>query len=492
MLHFPKYQKHEVKMFKDLTNSQEILKAIEILEYKNPTDVQSKVIPLIKLGEDLIVKSQTGSGKTAAFLIPIIENISWDNKSPSVLVLVPTRELAMQVKEDAMNLGRFKRIRAAALFGKQPFKYQITELRQLNHILVGTPGRVLDHIKRDNLDIGSINTLVIDEADELFNMGFMEDMNKIIRKINKKRQTLMFSATIPDEVKSLIQNTMYKPQMIDIIPSYNVLDNVDAKAYILDSVDKRKALHRVLLLEMAQSGVIFCSKKETVDSIYEFLKEKSYSVMRIHGGLEQEERFENMKKFKKGGFRYLVATDVVARGIDIDRLEVIINYDIPMEKEAYIHRMGRTARAGNKGKAITFVTRNELDFLSGIEYFIGRDIQKQDFVFEEIDTIELKEKKKILKENPHKKILKSEKLNLEIMKLYIGGGRDKKLRKVDLVGTILKINGIEMKDVGIITILDSISYVDILNGKGEIVLSALQNMTIKGKKVKIQKAKVIE
>ncbi|MCZ2257821.1 DEAD/DEAH box helicase [Sporosarcina sp. G11-34] len=469
--------------------SSEIIQALDGLGYTEPTEVQEKVMADALGRKDLVVKSQTGSGKTAAFGIPICEMVEWEENKPQALILTPTRELADQVKEDITNIGRFKRIKAVAVYGKQPFAYQKADLKQKCHVVVGTPGRVMDHIERGTLVLDRITYLVLDEADEMLNMGFISQVEKIINHLPKNRTTMLFSATLPDMVKKLSQKYMNEPKNIVIDSDVTITDNIDHSLFIVSEQRKLELLRNVTVVENPDSCIIFCRTKDLVDRVTDELEKFHYTVDKLHGGMMQDDRFAVMDEFKRGEFRYLVATDVAARGIDIENITHVINYDIPLENESYVHRVGRTGRAGNKGMAISFVTPNEDRFLAEIETFIGfniprRDMPSQQLVAEAIDAFTEK-----LEKLPKLKKDKSENLNKDILKLYFNGGKKKKLRAFDFVGTITSIPGIEAEDIGIIKIQDTVTYIDILNGKGPLVLQEMKTKTVKGKLLKVHKAK---
>lgn len=476
------------KSFKDYKLSNEIVMALDGLEYEQPTEVQSKVIPLALAKTDLVVKSQTGSGKTASYGIPICEAIDWLENKPQALVLTPTRELAVQVKEDFTNIGRLKRIKATAVYGKQPIAYQKTELKQKTHVVVGTPGRMLDHIERGTLVLDKIRYLVIDEADEMLNMGFIEQVEAIIKQVPQNRVTMLFSATLPEKVKDLALKYMKTPTDVEIQATGLTTDKIEHSLYVVEENHKLSMLRNVTVVENPDSCIIFCRTKDRVDTLCEQLTNLGYSCDKIHGGMNQDARLEVMNDFKRGDFRYLIATDVAARGIDIDNITHVINYDLPLEKESYVHRTGRTGRAGLKGKAITFTTSFEDRFLSEIEEYIGFKIPHNVAPTEE----EISHKKSVFEAKmnvePKMKKAKSEKLNKQIMKLYFNGGKRKKIRAVDFVGTIAKINGVTVEDIGIITITETFSYVEILNNKGSYVLKNMKNTTIKGKQLKVYEA----
>lgn len=474
--------------FKSLNISEEILKSLELLGYKHPSEVQAQVIPLALEDKDIIVKSQTGSGKTGAFAIPICEKIELEQNKPQVLVLTPTRELAIQVKEDINNIGRFKRIRSVAVFGKQPISEQTRQLKQRIHVIVGTPGRTLDHIERKNIDLSDVKYLIIDEADEMLNMGFIEQVETVINALPKDRITMLFSATMPEEIERLCHNYMINPINIEINPESLTAEKIHQVYYEVENNKKFNLLNKLIYTERPDSCIIFCSTKDNVDSLVQRMQSRNYSCNKLHGGMLQKDRIDTIQKFKRGEFSFLVATDVAARGIDVENITHIINYDIPMEKESYVHRIGRTARAGKQGSAITFVTPSEYRFLRDIEDYIDLNIDKGEVPSEEV----IEEGKNIFNKNAkNKKTLKgnkSDKLNKEIMKLYINAGKKKKIRAGDIVGAITSINGVTAENIGIIDIQDNFSYIDILDGKGKLVLDALQQTTIKGKNVRVQKA----
>lgn len=476
------------RSFDEYNLGDEIKRALALLKYETPTEVQGEVIPRALENQDLVVKSQTGSGKTAAFGIPVCEMIEWDEKKPQALILTPTRELAVQVREDLTNIGRFKRLKAVAVYGKEPFAKQKEELTQKTHIVVGTPGRVMDHIDRETLILDQIHYLIIDEADEMLSRGFIDEVEAILTKLPSNRITMVFSATLPKDVENLCHKYMENPINIQIASAGITTSTVEHNVIEVKEEEKLSLLKNVTVVENPDSCIIFCRTKEHVNTVFAELEESNYSCEKLHGGLEQEDRFAVMDGFKMGNFRYLVATDVAARGIDVDNVTLVINYDVPMEKESYVHRTGRTGRAGNKGKAITFATPYEGKFLKAIERYIGFEIPvkeapTQQEVAREKNAFEEKVSgRRVVKNN------KTARINKDIMKLHFNAGKKKKLRALDFVGTIAKLPGITADDIGIITIQDNLSYVDILNGKGSLVLQAMEETTIKGKKLKVSKA----
>lgn len=475
------------KHFTDYQLSESIVRALNSLGYETPTEVQQEVIPVALEKRDLVVKSQTGSGKTAAYGIPLCELVDWNENKPQALILTPTRELALQVNEDITNIGRFKRIKATPLFGKHPFHIQKAELKQRTHMVVGTPGRVLDHMERGSLSLERIAYLVIDEADEMLNLGFIEQVQSIIQRLPRDRVTMLFSATFPEDVANLAHKYMNHPAHIEIQASGITTATIEHELIQVMETRKLALLQDLLIVESPESCIVFCRTQEHVDNLFRSLADLGYPCDRIHGGMEQEERFEVMNAFRRGQFRYLIATDVAARGIDITNITHVINYDIPLEKESYVHRTGRTGRAGKTGKAITFVTPRDDRRLADIEEYIGFPIP----VVKAPSKEEVDHRREAfghkLRIQPELKKDKREQLNKQIMKLNFNGGKKKKLRAVDFVGTIAKLEGVTADDIGIITIHDFVTDVEILNGKGPLVLEMMQNTTVKGKLLKVRK-----
>lgn len=471
--------------FKEFKLDEKILRAIEQLGYTEPTEVQQKVIPVVLEKKDVLVKSKTGSGKTASFATPLCELVDWEENKPQALVLTPTRELAVQVQEDITNIGRYKRIKGLALYGKSPFARQKLALKQKTHIIVGTPGRVLDHIEKGTLDVSKVEYLVIDEADEMLNMGFLEQVESIIKLLPKTRTTMLFSATLSDQIKKLSTKYMKQAVSIEIDASEENAPNIEHVKYVVVEDLKLSLLEKLTIVENPDSCIIFCRTKERVEQLVDVLDEKGYTADKIHGGMMQEDRFEVMDDFRKGEFRYLIATDVAARGIDIDDITHVIHYDVPLEQESYVHRTGRTGRAGRSGKSIMLATPFEDKFVREIESFIGFEIPTaaeptKEEVIKGRAAFDVK-----MQEQPEIKKSKGEQLNANITKLYFNGGKKKKIRAVDFVGTIAKIEGVTADDIGIITIQDTVSYVEILNGKGPLVLKKMRNTTVKGKLLKV-------
>lgn len=365
--------------FKDYKLSKEILRAIDMLNYKSPTNVQEKVLPIALENKDILVKSQTGSGKTASFAIPVCELVDWNENKPQALILTPTRELAIQVKEDVFNIGRYKRIKVPALYGKSSFKQQEKELKQKTHVVVGTPGRTIDHINQGSFDTSNIKYLVLDEADEMLNMGFIDDLEEIVKSLKSERQTLLFSATMPDQIKKLAKNYM-KPDTKHIVIKKNSLTVSKIAQYYFEIKhrDRFETLCRVIDLDEPNAAIIFCKTKKGVDEVVESMQARGYVVEGMHGDMTQKHRSLTLKKFKEGNLDFLVATDVAARGIDVEGVTHVINYDLPQDIESYVHRIGRTGRANREGIAYSLVTPKEYMFLKQIQRHTKSVIHRKD------------------------------------------------------------------------------------------------------------------
>lgn len=474
--------------FSSFSLSDDIQKALCVLDYKIPTEVQERVIPQALEKKDLIVKAKTGSGKTAAYAIPICEMIDWLENKPQALILTPTRELAVQVKEDFTNIGRFKRIKATAIYGGHPISIEKTELKQKTHVAVGTPGRVMDHIRKGTLPLSQISCLVIDEADRMLDMGFIDQVEEIIKELPKDRVTMLFSATMPQKIKELSLSEHKAPVQIDIHEDSNGAADIDHSLFLTSEEEKFELLTDITIMENPDSCIIFCSTKDRVDLVWERLKQMNYHPQKLHGGMEQADRISAIKRFKRGQYRYLVATDVAARGIDVDDISLVINYDIPLEAETYVHRTGRTGRAGRKGKAVSLATSSQARFVQQIEEFIGFPIRERtEYEKAEVSQAKLNFDKK-LKAAPEIKQLKSDQLNKGIMKLRFNGGKKKKLRATNFVGVLSNLENMSAEDIGIITIQDTLTYVEILNGKGPMVLDIMSHTPINGKQLKVTKA----
>ena len=353
-----------------------IMRAIEKMGWSEPTPVQDATIPIIMEGKDVMAQAQTGTGKTAAFGIPLLQKIS-KGRTPSALVLVPTRELGVQVSEEITRLGEFTDLVTIPVYGGASIEIQFDQLRKGVDIVVGTPGRIIDHIKRGTLDLRNIKFLVLDEADRMLDMGFIDDIRYIISKLPRQRNTYLFSATLPGEIRDLASEHMKDPRQINISEEKLVLPSTE-QAYInVGRKNKIWALCRILDTEKPKA-IVFCQTKRMVDILAKSLTSYGYPVAALHGDLTQARREKVLDDFRTGRIKVLIATDVAARGLDIEGVTHVINYDIPENPEVYVHRIGRTGRAGREGKAITFVTSQEEYLLKGIKDFSGAGVSQTD------------------------------------------------------------------------------------------------------------------
>jgi ATP-dependent RNA helicase DeaD len=365
------------KLFSELGLSSEVLKGIDKLGFEKASPIQAEAIPALMSGRDVVGQSQTGSGKTAAFAIPAIEQVDAQRRSVQVIILCPTRELAVQVSEEVHKLGMFKRgIQALPIYGGQSFERQVFGLRSGAQIVIGTPGRVMDHMRRGTLQLKEVKLAVLDEADVMLDMGFREDIEFILQAIPKTRQTVFFSATMPKAIQELIKRFSREPQQIQIEQKAMTVPTVEQVYYEVRRPEKVELLTRLIDLHDLKLGIIFCNTKRMVDDLVDHLNAQGYSADRLHGDMSQAQRDRVMGKFRKSGLEFLVATDVAARGIDVDDVQVVFNYDLPYDVEDYVHRIGRTGRAGRSGMAISFVGGPELFQIRNIERFTRTRVQR--------------------------------------------------------------------------------------------------------------------
>src|SRR5476651_190659 len=365
------------KLFSELGLSAEILKAIDKLGFEKAAPIQAEAIPVLMSGRDVVGQSQTGSGKTAAFAIPAIEKTDPNLKAVQVLILCPTRELAVQVAEEFHKLTLFKRgITSLPIYGGQSYERQFWGLKQGAQIVIGTPGRVMDHMRRGTIRLEKIKMVILDEADVMLNMGFREDIETILKDAPKERQTVFFSATMPRPIRDLIEKYSRNPQNVKIEQKAMTVPTVEQVYYEVDRRYKVDLLTRLIDIYDLKLGIIFCNTKRMVDDLVDHLEAQGYMADRLHGDMTQAQRDRVMGKFRKSGLEFLVATDIAARGIDVDDIQVVFNYDLPYDGEDYVHRIGRTGRAGRAGRAITFVSGRELFQIRNIERYTNTRIQR--------------------------------------------------------------------------------------------------------------------
>jgi ATP-dependent RNA helicase DeaD len=368
----------EVERFENLNLSKELRKAVRELEFEEMTPIQAKTIPLILEGRDVIGQAQTGTGKTLAFGLPILESIHSRVRKPQVIILCPTRELAIQVAEELQSVLKYrKEITILPVYGGQPIDRQIRTLNSGAHVVIGTPGRTIDHIKRGTLKLENVRTVVLDEADEMLNMGFIDDVEQILQHVPLERQTLLFSATMPRPILNLTRKYQKDPEYIKVVHQQLTVPNVEQYYFEVREASKLDVLCRVIDMYGLKSSLVFCNMKRRVDEVVMHLEARGYPAQGLHGDMTQPQRNQAMERFKRNRTEILVATDVAARGLDIDNIEAVFNYDLPQDEEYYVHRIGRTARAGKSGLAFSFVVGREIYKLHEIESFASTKVLRK-------------------------------------------------------------------------------------------------------------------
>ncbi|MDN5304938.1 MAG: ATP-dependent helicase DeaD [Fusobacteriaceae bacterium] len=531
--------------FNEFNIKEEIKKAISELGYIEPTEIQEKAIPLLLEGSDMIGQSQTGTGKTAAFSIPALNKVDVSIKSPQIIVVCPTRELAVQVSNEFEKLSKYmKELNVLSIYGGTSIERQIKALKRGVQIIVGTPGRIMDHLRRRTLKVDNINTVILDEADEMLKMGFREDIETILEDVNEDRQTVLFSATMPQVIMNIAKKYQKNPKLVKITQKTVTSDTIKQHYYLINERDKNEAVNRLIHYYNPEKSIIFCNTKSKVDDITEQLQKLGLQCEKIHGDLKQEARMRVLQRFNEGDLQVIIATDVAARGLDIQNVELVINYDLPDKEEYYVHRIGRSGRAGKEGHSITLTTPREKRKLVNIEKYINKEITKKlipskedlklkqmenflftieenieksddlDVYFEilhnlfdrgyeinEIAAVLLKmntefyEDEKSKDDINYKEIRKNKESNRgrdnkDTTRMYINVGRKDKITKKDVLGAILNECNLKSQDVGNIDILDKFSFVEIRKSKADKVLKILNdNKQIKGKKISIEKAK---
>lgn len=360
--------------FEELGLSENVLRAVTDAGYTQPTPIQAEAIPQLLMGRDLIGCAQTGTGKTASFTLPIIEHLASGRsraRMPRAIILEPTRELALQVSENVETYGKYHKLTSALLIGGERFDEQVNQLMKGVDILIATPGRILDLIDRGNLMLNDIKIFVIDEADRMLDMGFIPDINKIASMLPMMRQTVLFSATMPPEIRSLAQKYLNSPKEITVAPPASPAKTVEQQCAFTHTKQKRAALRVLLNQETVESAFIFCNRKRDVGIVARSLQKHGYSAASLHGDMPQYKRTETLEKFRSNDVNLLVCSDVAARGIDVQNVSHVFNFDVPMNAEDYVHRIGRTGRAGKEGKAFTLVGPSDLKFFEAVEKLIS-------------------------------------------------------------------------------------------------------------------------
>ncbi|WP_221566795.1 DEAD/DEAH box helicase [Alkalihalobacillus sp. TS-13] len=369
-----------MKDFRVLGLSTNYIKKLEQQGITNPTRIQTESIPLLKSGDDIVAQAQTGSGKTMAFLLPMLEKIDPDEAVIQGLIIMPTRELALQVTQELYKLTEDEDINVLAVYGGQDVIQQIHKLEGSVHIVIGTPGRILDHVRRGTIDFSHVSMLILDEADQMLHIGFLEDVATIIDQTSELRQTALFSATMPDDIRQLANRYMRSPKQIKVNTKGKTVEEI--QQYVVETTDRQKqsALLKVVKETHPILAIIFCRTQRRVSKLYTALSEKGYLTDELHGGLSQAKREDVMQRFRNGEVHLLIATDVAARGLDVEGVSHIFNYDVPQDVESYIHRIGRTGRAGEKGMAITFIAPKDEKALAMIENAIDKRIERMEVV----------------------------------------------------------------------------------------------------------------
>jgi ATP-dependent RNA helicase DeaD len=363
--------------FGGLELSEPVARALDEMGYHEPTEIQAAAIPPLLDGRDVVGQAQTGTGKTAAFGIPLVELVDPERKVVQALVLAPTRELASQISEELSRLAQYRGIRIATVYGGAAMGRQLLDLRQGAQVVVGTPGRILDHLSRGTMRLNEVGYLILDEADRMLDMGFMPDVERILRRTPRTRQTALFSATIPTVVRIIARRHMKSPATIQVKPEAPTVSEVDQIYYEVAQRDKPAGLALVLQEQQPERAIVFCRTQVAVDRLTRFLHSRGFQVEAIHGSMSQQHRERVIADFRSGALRLLIATNVAARGLDIPEVTHVVNYDIPEETESYIHRIGRTARMGRDGKAITFVAEWDDKALTDIKKAVNGALRQE-------------------------------------------------------------------------------------------------------------------
>jgi ATP-dependent RNA helicase DeaD len=469
------------KSFADLGLSEPTLKALADVGYESPSPIQEQAIPSLLAGRDVIGQAQTGTGKTAAFGLPIVEYIDSSNSEVQALVLTPTRELCIQVTQALRTYGARGGVDVVAVFGGAPIRTQQAQLRAGGQVVVGTVGRVLDLISRHSLVLHDCRFLVLDEADEMLDLGFLEDVEKILSLTPSSRQTALFSATMPPPIRKLADRYMYDPEVIKVKAETLTIDTVAQFQLPVETRDKPDKLVEVLQAEKPEQAIVFVRTKIRADQLFRTLKDRGMNVRALHGDMSQGSRDGVMLAFKGGRVPILVATDVAARGLDISTVTHVVNYDVPTSPDTYVHRIGRTGRVGRSGRAITFVESRQKRELEAIERHIGTSIAKWERGAVAAPTP--------VRERPrrHSKPRISRRDEQEpYAKLVLAGGRSSGLRVADIVGAVTSSAGLDGEAVRDVLVLERFSFLSVPAGEAERVVEALDGKELRGQKLGLQ------
>jgi ATP-dependent RNA helicase DeaD len=524
--------------FADLELRPELLHALTALGYEEPTPIQREAIPPLLAKKDLLGQAATGTGKTAAFALPILQNLASERaNTPSALVLVPTRELAVQVSEAMHKYGRALGARVLPIYGGQAITRQLGMLKRGVDVVVATPGRALDHIARGTLDLTTLEVVVLDEADEMFDMGFAEDLEAIFDATPPTHQTVLFSATMPARIEQLARRRLTDPERITVARETTDAQGaplVRQQAYIVARAHKPAALGRVLDVEAPQAALVFCRTRAEVDQLAETLNGRGYRAEALHGGMTQDQRDRVMQRLRNETADLIVATDVAARGLDIDQLTHVVNYDVPSDPDTYTHRIGRVGRAGREGVAITLAEPREHRLLKMLRLKVEKlptvadlrtrrleltraaleeTLKEEDFerfravldpLTTEYDVVEIAlaaiklahEASGLLEEDEQEipdavqrkpKTPNARAAHRAMTRLFIGAGRTNGVRPRDLVGAIAGESGVDGRSIGAIEVTDRFSIVEVPDERAQEIIAALRKTTIKGKKATVRR-----
>lgn len=517
--------------FGELNLNEKTKKALQDAGYVSPTPIQEQAIPIILEGKDFIGQSKTGTGKTASYSLPMIEKIDSTNKKVQAIVLCPTRELAVQVADEVRKFLKYQEgIKTLAIYGGQSIETQIKMLKKGVQIVIGTPGRIMDHMRRRTLKLDGVRMCVLDEADEMLNMGFEEDIETILKDVPSGRQTVLFSATMNKRIMEITKKYLQNPKKVKIQAEELTVNEIEQISIQVKEAMKSEALMRLIEVYRPQKAIVFCNTKKRVDDLIEVLKQNHFKAEALHGDIKQSGRERIMKRMRNGEFQILVATDVVARGIDIQDVEFVLNYDVPQEEEYYVHRIGRTGRNGSSGKAVTFVVGKEKSKLQSIKRYSNAKIKegsiptiaeinkiRNKVTIEKIQSVidrnefeyqdildELKEQNNtedivkalltiVCGKNKPKESSKNEiKVNVkngENVKLFFNLGKKDNIKVKDIVGSIAANCGISGDKIGKINILDKFSFVEVPGEYVEDIMNGMQDKQVKGRDLTVEVAK---
>ena len=527
----------ETVRFEEMGLSEEIQKAVRYMGFEEASPIQAKAIPAMISGIDLIGQAQTGTGKTAAFGIPILEKVDPKLKKLQAIVLCPTRELAIQVADEIRNLSRYMHgIKVLPIYGGQDIVKQIRSLKSGTQIVIGTPGRVMDHMRRKTMKLDFVHTVVLDEADEMLNMGFREDIEFVLSGVPEERQTVLFSATMPKPIMEITKKFQNNAKVIKVTKKELTVPNIEQYYYDVKPKKKEEVLSRLLDIYSPRLSVVFCNTKKQVDLLVNALLGRGYFAAGLHGDMKQEQRDRVMQGFRTGKTEILVATDVAARGIDVDEVEAVFNYDLPQDDEYYVHRIGRTGRAGREGRAFSFVLGKEVYKLKEIQRYCKTKIYaqkvpslndvantKMENILDDVERVIEQEDLDMMINAIEERVNNSEFTAMDMaaaflkiccgmtednknteendwefgdtgagedgmVRLFINIGKKQRVRPGDILGAIAGESGMDGKLIGTIDMYDKYTFVEVPREYAREVLNAMKNVKIKGKTVAVEPA----